>query len=83
MAGNVPRTGAAAPSGEKDARLPGECAMPDPLIEDDDSAAAREAVGIGEGPVLPPENTDDDLTPATLIGDHREGRWVSREGEER
>jgi hypothetical protein len=83
MAVNDPRKGDIARTREKNARRPGEWAMPDPLIEEDESAAAREAAGFTEGPALPPVDASDNLTPATLIGDHREGRWVRREGEER
>lgn len=77
------KTKPAPPQHPEQAPLPEQGAWPilEPAIEDDETAAATAAAGLDEGVTEAPRDRCDDLTPSTLLGNHRDGKWASREDE--
>ena len=59
----------------------GEWPMLEPMPEHDEAPEVLTAAGLDEGLTASPTEPADHLTPRTLIGDHREGHWASREDE--
>lgn len=54
----------------------------EPLLEEDEAAVVNTAAGLDEGATAAPRNQADDLTPETLLGDHRDSKWAAREDED-
>ena len=61
---------------------PGAWPILEPLLEEDEAAVVNTAAGLDEGLTETPRNQADDLTPDTLLGDHRDGKWAAREDED-